>query len=168
MCEEGSVRRIAFVVASLAFALLPVQASAATPTIQHHTILGGPSTVSGVCAGDFTASSVIPVTETDYFGPNDNVVRISLHATETDTFVGPGGTLTSYPYQYEVELTFDSAGNLVSAFGNGQTLKVLLSDGSLFESAGRVDFLTQNAPFVFGPAFGHTGNLTAFCSALGA
>ncbi len=162
------MRRIAFIAASVLFALLPVQVSAAPPTIQHYTILGGPSTISGVCAVDFTASSVIPVTETDYFGSNGNVVRISIHATETDTFVGPGGTLTSYPYQYEVELTFDSAGNLVSAFGNGQTLKVLLSDGSLFESAGRVDFLTQNAPFVFGPAFGHTGNLTAFCSALGA
>ena len=161
------MRRIAFVVASLAFALFPVQASAATPTIQHYTILGGPSTISGVCAGDFTASSVIPVTETDYFDSNGNVVRISLHATETDTFVGPGGTLTSYPYQYEVELTFDSVGNLVGAFANGQTLKVRLPDGSLFESAGRVDFLAQTAPFVFGPLFGHTGNLTAFCSALG-
>ena len=161
------MRRIAFIATGVLFALLPVQASAAPPTILHHTILGGPSTISGVCAVDFIASSVIPVTETDYFGSNGNVVRISFHATETDTFVGPGGTLTSYPYQYEVELTFDSAGNLVGAFANGQTLKVRLPDGSLFESAGRVDFLAQTAPFVFGPLFGHTGNLTAFCSALG-
>ena len=161
------MRRIAFAIAGVAFALFPVQASAASPTIQHYTIIAGPTVISGVCAHDFTVSSVIPVTETDYFGSNGNVLRISIHATETDTFVGPGGTLISYPYQYEVELTFDSAGNLISAFGNGQTLKVLLSDGSLFESAGRVDFLAQTAPFVFGPLFGHTGNLTAFCSALG-
>jgi len=162
------MRRIGVIAAGALFALLPVQASAAPPTIQHFTIFGGPSTISGVCADDFTASSVIPVTENDYFGSNGNVVRISIHATETDTFVGPGGSLTSYPYQYEVELTFDSAGNLVSAFANGQTLKVRLPDGSLFESAGRVDFLRQNTPFLFGPLFGHTGNLAAFCSALGA
>lgn len=147
-------------------ALSPLAASASAPTILHYTIHPGPTTIKGVCAFDFTVSSVIPITETDYFASNGAIARVSFHTVETDTFVGPGASLTTIPYTYEVEVVFDAAGNLASVHSDGVVLKLVLPNGSLFLSAGRVDDLVQNVPFIFVPNFGRSGNMTAFCAAL--
>jgi hypothetical protein len=141
-------------------AVAPAQAFALEPTIIHTTIYGGPSPVTGLCPFEFTAESVIPVTITEFSDSSGNLVRIGIHATETDTFIGPGGTLTSAPYVGNYQLTPDSA------FVQGVVVRVPLSGGTLFISAGRTDLLAQTDNFIFSPTVGRSGDMTAFCAAL--
>ena len=147
-------------VAAFGLGLSPLTASAAQPTISHYTVLAA-APLSGVCSFDIAWSAVADVTETDFYDSTGQPIRVSFHQTETDTFAGPGRTLVSAPYTYSAE-TYVDAG-----WVNGELLKVRLPDGSLFESAGRVDLSTVTSIFIFSPDWGHSGNLGAFCAALG-
>jgi len=153
-------------VATLGLLLFPVTAGAATPT-KHAFSLQPAGTLTGICSFPFDLSSTITGTEIDYFDSSGNPTRIFIHATEQDTFTGPGARLTSIPYTYDVQVEFDSQGNLASVYSTGTVMKLALPDGSVFHSAGRLnDLAHQDVSFVLVPDVGRSGNLSAFCAAL--
>ena len=123
--------------------------------------------MSGTCAFDLTIHATIQTTEIDYFDGSGTLTRIYFHATEQDTFTGSGGSLTTLPYTYNLELRFDSSGEFTGFVASGVILQRRLPDGSLFLSAGRINVLAHpGISFSFVPDFGHSGNLVAFCAAL--
>jgi len=95
------------------------------------------------------------------------VTRIFIHSVEQDTFTANGRTLMGTPFTFNVEVLFDSNGNVTHIFASGLVETIPLPDGSLFVSAGRLDF-TQHpgVQFLLSPDTGHTGDLAAFCAAL--
>ena len=68
------------------------------------------------------------------------------HVTGQNTYNANGKTLVGDPFTYEqiYKVAYDSSGSLyqISAVGTGQAEKVLLPDGSVFYSAGRIDYLS--------------------------
>ncbi len=73
----------------------------------------------------------------------------------------PKATDDTYPYEFDADF------NLVSAIARGGIMRVPLPDGSVFWSAGRFDFLANSATFTITPDAGRSGNVEAFCAALG-
>ncbi len=128
-------------------------------------------TVSGVltdvCAFPVNVDATISGTETDYVDQSGTVTRIFVHEVEQDTFTANGRTLMGTPFTFNVEVLFDSNGNVTHIFASGLVETIPLPDGSLFVSAGRLDF-TQHpgVQFLLSPDMGHTGDLAAFCAAL--
>ena len=128
-------------------------------------------TVSGVltdvCAFPVNVDATASGTETDYVDQSGTVTRIFVHEVEQDTFTANGRTLMGTPFTFNVEVLFDSNGNVTHIFASGLVETIPLPDGSLFVSAGRLDF-TQHpgVQFLLSPDMGHTGDLAAFCAAL--
>jgi hypothetical protein len=157
--------------ATLALALAVVSTAAANPpTITHFPDFTGTATITDLCASPITLTFTLTnQTEIDLTDQDGNSTEILLKFFEQDTFVGPtGNTLVGETYTGEVQILFDSNGNVTNIYGDGPLEKVRLPDGSLFVSAGRVDFLARGAAFVFTPDTGHSGNVAGFCAALGA
>ena len=105
----------------------------------------------------------------DFFDRSGTLTRTQVHVDEQDTFSANGKSLASMPFTYEVTIRFDSSGNITVALLNGNIVKVLLPDGGLFISAGRVDLLARGLPqFLVDltPDVGATVNLDRFCAAL--
>jgi hypothetical protein len=152
---------------ALAALALPLTVSAKAPETFHYTQNPPDLTVSGVCAFDFTIHSTLQTTEVDYFNGSGVLTRMYFHTTEQDTFTGPGGSLTTSPYTYNLEARFNSAGDYTGFVASGVILRTTLPDGSLFLSAGRINVLAHpGIQFSLVPDFGHSGNLDAFCAAL--
>ena len=71
------------------------------------------------------------------------------------------------PFTFNVEILFDSDGNVTHVFADGVTEKIPLPDGSLFISAGRLDFVAHpGAACILSPDKGNPGNVAGFCAAL--
>jgi hypothetical protein len=153
---------------TLALLALPLTAAAKEPTIQHFSLDYAETPVPGLCAFDVTIGSTVQGTSIAYFDNSGAPVRGYTHATEQDTFIGPGGRVTSSPYTYNIEAQFDSAGNVIRYFAQGIILRVPLPNGTMFVSAGRVDILTHPSinGYIFTPDWGHSGNLSALCAAI--
>ena len=101
------------------------------------------------------------------FDQNGALTRIYIHATEQDTFTANGKTLVGLPYTTNTQLLFDSNGNLIHQYSEGNIEKIPLPDGTLFISAGRLDFEDHpNADFLLSPDKGNQGNLAALIAAL--
>ena len=146
---------------------VPVTAAAKSPTMLRYTQNPPALTLSGVCAFDITIQATVQTTEFDYFDGSGTLTRIYFHATEQDTFTGPGRSLTTIPYTYNFELRFDSSGEFTAVVVSGVVLQLRLPDGSLFLSAGRINVLAHpGISFSFVPDVGHSGNLDALCAAL--
>jgi len=154
------------VVAAFA-ALVPGSASAAQPVMTVYPV-DFSSPITDVCASAIGFSTHLVISETDYFDASGAPTRLYMHTVERDTFTGPAGSLTTDPYTYGVWFRFDANGNIVSGNAAGVTVRIHLPDGSLFLSAGLIILHPNEPVFIFAPDFGHSGNLTAFCSALGA
>jgi hypothetical protein len=144
--------------ASTALANAPVKSEYPWPQI---------NTLSDVCSFDITVTSAIYMTETDFFDHDGNLTMIQMYGDEQDTFTANGKTLVGLPFQARARLYFDSEGNLTQIIGGGIMEKIRLPDGSLFVSAGRVDFLAHpGSTYVLSPDKGNPVNLAAFCEAL--
>jgi hypothetical protein len=58
-------------------------------------------------------------------------------------------------------------GTFTHIFSNGLVERVPLPDGTLFVSAGRLDWINHpTASFLLTPDIGRSGNVAAFCAAL--
>jgi hypothetical protein len=92
---------------------------------------------------------------------------IHAHVVEQDVFSANGKSLTGVPFTFNIDVVFDSSGNVVHVFANGLVEKVPLPGGGLFITAGRVDFAAHGFPqFLITPDVGATVNLAGFCAAL--
>ncbi len=122
--------------------------------------------ITGMCPFEVTVSNVNEGHYILFFDKNGNVIGEKDSVVEQDTFTANGKTLVSMPYTFEIKLTVDSSGNFSSFYASGVVVKVWLPDGSLFVSAGRVNWLNHASSYVWSPDFGHTGDVEAFCAAL--
>jgi hypothetical protein len=109
------------------------------------------------------------MTETDRFFSDDNglLIRASAHVEEQDSFSANGKSLVGVPYTFNLQAFFDSSGNITEEYADGVIERVPLPDGSVFQSAGRVDFGAEGFPsFAVLPDSGSARNLDGFCTAL--
>jgi len=118
------------------------------------------------CSFDIDVYTVINGTNKAFFDRNGLLTKERYHLTEQDVFTA-GNTLTGVPFTFNVTWLYDSAGNLTNVYASGVAEKVRLPDGSLFISAGRIDFAAHGFPqFILTPDYGTTQNLEGFCAAL--
>ena len=163
------VRRTLFVglAAVLGAVVFASTAAAAPPVKTTFSNVPFSSVMSGTCPFDVTVDSVFSGFEIDYFDQAGTFVKAQIHQTEVDTFSANGKTLTGIPYTFNLDFRFDSSGNATQLLATGVASKVLLPDGSLFVSAGQVDFLAHpGATFVLSADPGNPGNVAGFCAAL--
>jgi hypothetical protein len=105
----------------------------------------------------------------DFFDDNGTLVRRFIHAVSVDTFNANGKTLTSLPFTFDLQQSFDAAGNVAHSLVSGVIEMVPLPDGSLVVSAGRADFqvgLPGIGGHLLTPYDGHSGDIAALCAAL--
>ncbi len=123
--------------------------------------------LTDVCAFPVNVDSTASGTQIDYVDQSGALTRIFIHSVEQDTFTANGRTLVGTPFTFNTEVLFDSSGNVTHIFASGLVETIPLPDGSLFVSAGRVDF-TQHpgVGFLLSPDMGNPGNVAGFCAAL--
>jgi hypothetical protein len=122
--------------------------------------------VTDLCAFPINVDVTFSGTETDYVDESGALTRIFVHEVEQDTYTANGRTLVGTPFTFEEQVLFDSSGNVTHDFTSGLVETIPLPDGSLFISAGRLDFTQHPGVFILSPDMGHTGDLAAFCAAL--
>jgi hypothetical protein len=162
------MRRVAIVFTTLVvMGVLASTALAAQPTKTSFSVTGAPNTLSGVCSFDVAISSDVSGTEIDYFNADGTLNRIYFHQVEQDTFSANGTSITGEPYTANVELLFDSDGNVTHIYASGVVERLILPSGTLFLSAGRADFTAHpGVGFLLSPDVGNPGDVAAFCAAL--
>jgi hypothetical protein len=163
------VWRILFigVAAVLCAALFVSTAAGAAPVKTEFSNITFSSVMTGVCPFDVDVDSVVSGFEIDYFDQAGNIVKAEIHQVEQDMFSANGKTLTGIPFTFNLDIRVDSAGDTTSAVATGVVEKVPLPDGSLFVSAGWVNFVDHpGATFLLSPDRGAQGNVAGFCAAL--
>ena len=140
--------------------------AAADPPAKHPNDFTFDVELPDVCSFPVSLHGDVRGTEIDYFDKNGALIRAVNHSVEQDTFAANGKTLVGIPYNVNVEMLFDSSGNVTQVFGNGIFEKIPLPDGSLFISAGRAEFVHHGAFFLLSPDKGNPGNVAGFCAAL--
>jgi hypothetical protein len=125
------------------------------------------SVLTDVCSFPVSVDSKISVTEIAYYNASGALTRIYDHMVEQDTFTANGKTLVGIPFPFNIEILFDNSGNLTHYYADGVVEKIPLPDGSLFVSAGRIDWVNHTeATFLLSPDKGNPGNVAGFCAAL--
>jgi hypothetical protein len=95
------------------------------------------------------------------------LTKATANVTEQDSFSANGKQLTGLPYTFNLYALFDSSGNITQLYADGVVERVPLPDGSVFQSAGQVNFGAQGFPdFSVTPDAGTARNLAGFCAAL--
>jgi hypothetical protein len=160
-------RTFGFVVFALllGMAVFATTAAADQPATSHET-LSGTAELTDICSFPVTVDFTANVTETEFVDTSGNLTRVDLHLVEQDTFSANGKTLVGLPYTANVELLFDSSGNITHIYGEGVVERILLPNGSLFVTAGRTDFINHPEGFVPVPDVGAPGDVAGFCAAL--
>jgi hypothetical protein len=160
-------RVAAFCGALVVAGVLAAGAFAAEPTKTTFTVTNSPNALTGVCTFDVAIASNATVTEIDYFNADSTFNRIYFHQVEQDTFSANGNSITGEPYVVNVEVLFDSSGNVTHVYGSGVVERIDLPDGTFFLSAGRADFAAhEGVTFLLSPDVGNPGDVAAFCAAL--
>jgi hypothetical protein len=158
---------LVFVAAVVATAVFVPAAAAAQPIKTPFSGVTFSSVLSGVCTFDVNVDATVSGFEIDFFDQNGNITEAYVHQVEQDTFTANGKTLTGIPYTLNLDVLFDSSGNITHVFSNGLVEKIPLPDGTLFVSSGRVDFVDHpGVTFVLSPDVGNPGNVAGFCAAL--
>jgi hypothetical protein len=124
--------------------------------------------IENVCSFPITAESTLTTTAITLTDQSGAPVRLQLHVVEHDVFSANGVSLTDVPYTFDQQVIFDSSGTVVHAYASGQVVRIPLPDGSVFYSAGRLDFVTYGSNFAFTPQVGLSGDTSALCAALAA
>ena len=159
---------------ALSFALLALVVGAAIfasaaaadrPATFHYTTTGS-AMLTDICAFPVNVDFTADVSETDFVDTSGNLTRVILHLVEQDTFTANGNTLVGQPYTANLEILFDSSGNVTHIYGEGVAERILLPNGSLFLTAGRSDFIGHPEGFVVVPDVGTPGDVAGFCAAL--
>jgi len=144
-------------VAAVATAVFASAAAAAQPTKTTFSGATFNSVLSGVCPFDVNVVSTDSGTEIDFVDQGGNPTQSHIHQVEQDTFTANGKTLTGIPFTFNLDILFDSSGNVTHAFAEGVVEKIPLPDGTLFVSAGRLDFVDHpGVNFVLSTRHGKT------------
>ena len=161
------MRRVALLLSLLAAGAFAAPAAAVQPAKTTFDVTGIPATLSGVCSFDVAVSTRASGTEIDYVDASGALTRIYVHQVEQDTFSANGKSITGLPYTFAAEILFDAAGNVTHVYASGVVERLVLPSGTLFLSAGRLDFvLHPGVTFLLSPDVGQSGDIAAFCAAL--
>ena len=164
---ESWRRLIVGLAAMLGAVALGSTAAAGPPEKSAFTNVEFDSVLSDVCPFDVNIHSVVSGFEIDYFDSAGNIVKAQIHQVEQDTFSANGKTLTGIPFTFNLTFRIDGNGDVTSVVATGVAEKIPLPDGSLFVSAGWVDFADHpGATFLLSPDKGNPGNVAGFCAAL--
>jgi hypothetical protein len=124
------------------------------------------SVVEDICSFPVTITSTLVGTETTFYDQSGAVTRIQLHVVEQDVFSANGESLTSLPYTFNIQVLIED-GVETHVYASGVVARVPLPDGTVFLSAGRVDFVAHpGSEFRIVPDVGRSGDVAAFCAAL--
>jgi hypothetical protein len=130
----------------------------------------GPDTdtfvVEDLCSFPVTITEISSGTVTAFLDQNGALTRLHFYAVEQDTFTANGKSLTGLPYTFNLDVLFED-GEVTHIYARGLGERVPLPDGSVFLSAGRVDFAAHpGSMFIIVPDVGRSGNVAALCAAL--
>jgi hypothetical protein len=141
-------------------------ASADQPVITQKTT-SSTAVLTGACSFPIAVDFTVSETDRFFFDQSGTLIRESALAKEQDAFTANGKSLTGLPYTVTLVALFDSSGNITQLHADGVVERVPLPDGSVFHSAGRVDFAAHGFPdFTVTPDWGSAVNLAGFCAAL--
>jgi hypothetical protein len=146
--------------------LLAHPAAAVPPT--HEALDQSPAVtvVDDICNFPVTVTSTQVGVETTFYDANGAPTRIEAHAVEQDVFTANGQSLTGLPFNFSVHVLFEN-GEVTHVYASGLLERVPLPDGTVFLSAGRVDFTGHpGAAFLISPDVGRSGDVAALCAAL--
>ena len=156
-----------FAILAMIFSFANVTAAAAAAPTKTEFSFTSSSVLTDVCSFPVHVDSTVSGFEIDFFNSSGELTRIYIHIVEQDTFTANGKTLTGIPFTFNIEVLFDNSGNVTNVFASGVVEKIPLPDGSLFVSAGRLDFAAHpGATFLLSPDKGNPGNVAGFCAAL--
>jgi hypothetical protein len=141
--------------------------AAADPPAKYEGTFEADSVLTNACDFEVGVHGTVEYTEIDFVDASGTLTRIFDHFVEQDAFTANGKTLVGIPFTFNIEVLFDSSGNMTRNVATGIVEKVPLPDGGLFISAGWVDWTAHpGTNFVLSPNKGNPGNLAAFCAAL--
>jgi hypothetical protein len=124
------------------------------------------SVVDDICSFPVEITATVVGTETTFYDQNGEVTRQQIHLVEQDVFTANGQSLTGLPFTFNIQVLFED-GEVTHVYASGLVERVPLPDGTVFLSAGRLDFVAHpGAEFRIVPDVGRSGDVAAFCAAL--
>ena len=124
------------------------------------------SVVEDICSFPVTITATIVGTETTFYDQSGEITRLQIHVVEQDVFSANGETLIGLPFTFNLQVLFED-GEVTHVYASGVVERVPLPDGTVFLSAGRLDFAAHpGAEFRIVPDVGRSGDVAAFCAAL--
>jgi hypothetical protein len=122
--------------------------------------------VEDICSFPITITATVVGTETTFYDQSGEVTRIQIHVVEQDVFSADGESLTGLPFTFNIQVLFEG-GEVTHVYASGLVERVPLPDGTVFLSAGRLDFAAHpGSDFRIVPDVGRSGDVAAFCAAL--
>jgi hypothetical protein len=122
--------------------------------------------VEDICSFPVTITATVVGTETTFYDQSGEVTRIQVHIVEQDVFTADGESLTGLPFTFNIQVLFED-GEVTHVYASGLVERVPLPDGTVFLSAGRLDFEAHpGSDFRIVPDVGRSGDVAAFCAAL--
>jgi hypothetical protein len=122
--------------------------------------------VAGICAFPIRIQGTQTGHQIDFFDADGRLVRRHRHGVEEVTLTANGQTLTADPFHFNIIVHFGPTGAVEHAYLSGLVFRVPLPDGTVFQSAGRLDFIAQGVNFAVIPEVGASGDVGALCDAL--
>jgi hypothetical protein len=139
-------------------------AGAVPPTRTPFSFTADPLVLGDICSFPVTVVSNLRGTETDFTNESGALTMLLIYNVEQDTFSANGKTLTGEPYTFEIQVLFDENGDVTHVYASGTVETIRFPSGTLFISAGRVDFEAHpGSIFLIAPDVGVTGDVAAFC-----
>lgn len=166
--REGSKDMRRLLVMSVVFlgtiAVFSPQAAATAPTVQSVEFFFE-GTTSDFCSFPLSLMTHLEGTRIRFFDESGALDRAVFSLKEQDTISANGKSLTSDLYHFSLQIDYEN-GEVISFVTYGLGGKFLLPDGTLFLSAGVIDFTAQGVDFSITPDVGVTGDIDALCAAL--
>ena len=126
-----------------------------------------------ICPFAITITYNATIDYTDFYDKDGRAVGENDHVHEQNTYSANGKNLVGNWFTYEqiYNVAYDSSGNRyqTSVVGTGQMEVIPLPDGSVFRTAGRLDYLSpefSDHSWIIVVNSGLSGNVAAFCAAL--
>ena len=124
------------------------------------------SVLTDICSFPVTINATFVGTETTFYDQSGEVTRIQIPIVEQDVFSTDDQSLTGLPFTFNIQVLFED-GEVTHVYASGLVERVPLPDGTVFLSAGRLDFEAHpGSDFRIVPDVGRSGDVAAFCAAL--
>jgi hypothetical protein len=160
------MRRLALLLAVVLTPLAFTGTAAAVPPTIEPVDFTVTTVVTDICDFPVEITSTLTGTQMTFTDEAGNVTRILAHITEQDVFTANDKSLTGLPFTFTINFIFED-GEVTHVFASGVAERIVLPDGTLFLSAGRLDFVAHpGSDFRIVPDVGRSGDVAAFCAAL--